>query len=249
MPDFKKILDHPQKDKIISKLAEGETPKNVSQYLKLKYSDDSESHLRLPATLLKEFSDKYFQEGGTLTYIKKIIKDEQSGKLDKTIASSLLNNKSWRDRIAEHADKEIDFKKKIQQLVVMIEARVEQVFDKIQQQPGNFKGDYVLINYFDKLLMAVEKADKIVNEKPDQTIEHIHSVQVIEQHSVAFQEAIRRVLAQLDPATSAVFMDLLQEELSKMSEKDIIPKPLTQNQKNKEMDKVEKLIEGEFEDV
>lgn len=243
MSDFSKILDHPNKDLIITKLVSGDDPKDVSQWLKLKYDGKDETHLRLPATLLQEFVDKYTDQYKFLAQVKK---DQLDGKLDKKVYDSLLNNKAWKERLAEAADGEIDIKKKIQQLVVMIEARAEQVFDRIQQNPGNFKGDYVLINYFDKLITALEKADKIVNERPDMLIQHNQSIYVIEQHSVAFQEAIKRVLIQLDPATSARFMELLNEELGKIKERDIAPKPKSIEERKEQVDKLLAVQEAEF---
>jgi hypothetical protein len=211
MSDFKKILDHPEKQKIIDKLVGGDSPKDVAQYLKIKYSDDDQKHLRVPASLLKEFADKHLDQCG---FLNKVIKADRNGKLDSKIAESLVNNETWKDRLARYADREIDLKDKILQMLHMLEIRSEQLFDKIQENPGGIKIDYVMAKYFDLLFIAIEKADKIVNERPDQLIEHTYTVQMVEEYSVAIQEAIREVLLEMGPEHSARFMELLNAKLS-----------------------------------
>lgn len=209
--NFQKLLNHIEKDKIISKLVSGETPKQVSEYLKIKYHQPEERSLNLSAAFLQEFVDRYLNQ---YNFLNKIISDEKNGKIDKAVAKSLLENKTWKDRIAQLADDEIDFKKRIVQVLTMVEARAEQIFDKIQENPRVTRDDYVLIKYFENLCQLIEKADKLVNDRPDQLIQHNVSVQMVEQHSVVFQEAIRAVLREMDPEISAKFMELLTEKLN-----------------------------------
>ena len=40
----------------------------------------------------------------------------------------------------------------------------EQIFDKIQENPGSTKLDYVMTKYFELSTMLLEKADKIINK-------------------------------------------------------------------------------------
>ena len=53
-----------------------------------------------------------------------------------------------------------------------------------------------MVKYYDLLFQAIEKADKIINDRPDQRIEHTH-IHMIEDYSVAFQEAIRELLLEM----------------------------------------------------
>ena len=153
-------------------------------------------------------------------------------------------------RMAEVTDDEIDFRKKWKQLLYMLEARMEQVFDKVQENPGSTKADYVMGNYFELWHLALDKADKMLNDRPDVKIEHSYTVQMVEQQSVAFQEAIRRVLIKLDPALSNLFIDLLNEELRGMKpDDDRVKKSLHKDKEhvNKLLDKAE-IIEGKLDD-
>ena len=241
MSKFKKLTEHVERDKIIGKLVNGEPPADVATYLKLKYHGDDEAHLRLPASALQEFVDQYL---GQYKFLNQVLEEEKTGKLDKKLAESLLNNKVWKERAAEYMDKEINLKKMIQAMIIIVQARAEQVFDKIQENPGSFKGDYVLIKYFDAIFNAIEKADKVINERPDTLIQTNISIQMVEQHSVAFQEAIRELLLELDPEISARFMDLLTSKLSKLKPEGL-PAPRSVDER---LQAVSKITE-EFEEL
>jgi len=236
--DFTKILDHPEKTQIISKLVSGENPKVVSAYLKDKYPKPDEVHLRIPATTLQEFLDTYADHHG---YVKKIIQRDADSKIDKKIAESLMDTRAWRDRIVDGVKKEISYIDKLDNVLTILETRSEQIFDMIQNDPENTRTDYVFTKYMELLMLAIEKGDKIRNDRPDIRIEHTYTVQMVEQQSVAFQNAIRRMLERLGPEYGSLFMDLLKDELSKMSVKDLPMQPVTPKEIEKERYAMEKL--------
>lgn len=214
--DFSSILSHPNKEEIISKLLTGTDPKSVSQWLKLLYPEKNQNHLRLSVKILQEFSksqyvdfyNQYTQEITTAVHTGQI------DKLDKKVADSIVNNKSLRERLAEHADKEINIKEKFLSLDLLIRDRIEQVFDKIQENPGGWKGDYVLIKWVEQYLKMVENYDKQVNNRPDQIIQHTHTVQYINQQTAAIQDAIREVLATYDPEMAIFLTEKITEKLN-----------------------------------
>lgn len=233
MSDFSKIIDHPESKEIISKLISGDSPKTVSKYLKDKYLQPDESHLRLAANLLQEFLDHY---GNQHEYVKKVIQRNNDTKLDKKIAESLLDNTPWKERIIKGIDQEINYINKLDGILTILETRAEQIFDMIQSDPENTKTDYIFTKYLELLMLAIEKADKIRNDKPDIKIEHTYTVQMVEKQSMAFQEAIRRVLDRLGSDYSSLFMDLLNEEMDKLNPKNfdnvITPKQIEVERKS-----------------
>ena len=235
MADFNQLLNHPEKQVLIAKLASGESPKDVSAYLRNKYNKPDENHLRIPSTLFKEFMDKYGDHYG---FVKQLAKKNIDDKLDKQISKSLLNTKEWAERLAEVTDEEIDFKKKWKQLILVLEARLEQVFDKVQENPGSTKSDYVMGKYVELWMQALEKADKLLNDRPDMRIEHSYTIQMVEQQAVVFQEAIRNVLARLDPGLSNLFIDMLHEEMGKMNSGSDIPAVRNIQRESKSVDKL-----------
>lgn len=212
--DFSSILSHPDHEEIISKLVTGDTPKNINQWLRLKYPNKEQKHLHISAKALQDYADKHIN---LMDQVKNdLLAEKNNEKIDKKLADSLVNNKTYKQRLAELVDQEIDIKKTIAELVLMIRERVEQVFDIIQQDPGKAKVDYVLIKWFELLLNAVEKFDKIHNNAPDQIIQHNITVQAVEQHTDLIKEAIRETLAQMDPESSLLFMEIFSRKLNSL---------------------------------
>ncbi len=218
--EFNKLLQHPECEKIVNKLGSGDTPKEISAYLKHKYSKPDENHLRLSASLLEDFQKSY---GSASDFMEKIIRDEKSGALDKDIAQSLLNNKTWKERLATVIDEKVNVEKKLIDQLHMMDQRQEQIFDKIQENPGNTKLDYMLTKYFELNMALIEKIDKIVNKSPDQRIEHTYTVQMVEQQSVALQEAIKKVIGRLEPEMASLFMEMLAQEMAKLKAPTDVP--------------------------
>ena len=154
MVDFSKLQSHPNKEEILNKLVNGTKPKDISDWLKLKYPDKEQGHLRVSASMLKEFLNSNLDLYNTLKI--DIVDTKQGLQQNKKIAESLLNNKTYRQRLNELADNEIDIKRVISEIVFLIRERIEQYFDKIQDNPESLKGDYGLIKWFEVLLNAVE---------------------------------------------------------------------------------------------
>jgi hypothetical protein len=212
--DFSKLLSHPDKDEIISKLVTGVQPSEVSDWLKLKYSDDDQKHLRLSQQLLKTFIANNLD-------LYKTLQDDivavNSGQ-EKEISESLRNNKTYKERLTELVDQELDIKKLMIETIFLIRQRVEQVFDKAQENPESLKPDPTLIKWMELLLNTTEKYNKIVNQAPDSIVQHNVSVQVIEQHTAFLQDAIRETMAEVDPQMAYVFLDKLNAKMEKIKE-------------------------------
>lgn len=223
MKDFSNIVDHPDYQEIIRKLVVGDNSKDISQWLKVKYTDKDQRHLQLSAKSIQDFVEKHVNLMDHVQSSVAIAKGADD-KLEKKIAASLMNNKTYRERVLEITNNELDIKKMIAEFLLMARDRMEQVFDNIQANPAGIgKGDYVLLKYMETLFLACEKFDKIVNQSPDQIIQHNYTVQVMEQNVAVFQEAVRKTLAQMDTEASLQFVEILTEELKRMKSTDVGP--------------------------
>lgn len=229
--DYSKLLQHPNKDEIISKLVTGVKPKEVSDWLKLKYTEKEQHHLRLSTKILKDFIDNNLDLYNTLQ--NDIVNNKNGQSPSKEISDSLKNNKTYKERLNELADNEIDIKKTMTETIFLIKQRIEQVFDKVQQNPENLKPDYALIKWFELLLSAAEKFQKIVNEAPDIVIEHKVSIEKIEQNTIFLQDAIRDTLNEMDPEMAFLFLEKFNEKLESIKEPEA--KAFSQNKKMKEV--------------
>lgn len=242
MSDFSLLLNHPDRDEIISKLVSGSSYSEIYNWLKLKYAGSDQGHLRLTKTLLKEFSespyltDYYGQFKKDLTQVK----SWKSGQVNK-LSDAILNNAPYKERLIEMADKELDWTKMLEGLIAVCFQRVEQVFDTIQQNPTSFKGDNYLLRYLAEVTSAVERLKKIDLFDADQSDSEEVTTQALEAQTAFIQEVLRKVLAQIDPDTAMLFMDAWNETAKELKP----PAPLSQDQKIKEA----KIIEAKFTDL
>jgi hypothetical protein len=229
--NFDKLLSHPDCEEIISKLVSGIQPKDISEYLKIKYQGKEEQHLRLSAASLKEFIESNLDFYATLNNDIKAVKN---GTIDtKKISTALKNNKTYQERMLEAVDEEIDIKKMFKSIYVLLNARVEQYFDKMMLNPENLKPDYGLLKYFEQMMNYCEKYDKVVMKSPDQIIQHNVTVQVMDQYVMVMQDSIRQTLAEMDADAANLFMERFNENLSKLQLPEGLQptKPQTQDQK------------------
>ena len=214
------IINHPDREEIISKLILGSSPKDISNSLKAKYKAVHEKRFVITEKVISIFQDKYLDLYQHLKEEILVYKNTGNISIDKEIDKTVKNNKTYKQRMDEMLNQEIDIKTTAKKLLIAIEARAEQVFDHIQANPNEFKQDRILIEYFNALSAALEKVNKVVNEAPDQIIQHNFNIQLLDQHVIIIQDAIKDVLSKLDYETSIYFMDLVTEKLKKLKEPD-----------------------------
>lgn len=245
MADFSLITDHPDSKDILSKLLSGSTPKEVAQWLKIKYPEKDQSHLRLTQKLLKDFNNSqytnvYDQFKSDIVQVSQQDKDN-----DKVLSASLLNNKTYRDRLQEIADKEFNILRVLDNLVVVTHDRLEQVFDRIQEKPGAFDGDRTLLNYINTMFEIAEKLEKIRLSAPETIMQQNVTMQAVEEYMAVYQEAIRETLAEIDPDTAMLFMDKLYNKLNELKP----PTPMTQEERIQEATVLHERVIGDEDDT
>lgn len=215
-----KILNHIDREEIISKLIIGISAKDIHEWLEAKYTNASERKYVLTEKIIKNFQDNYLD---LYSYIKEdILKTKQNLQLspEEQLELSVKNNKNYKEKMLELAGKEIDIKSMITNMIVAIETRAAQVFDTIQEDPRNMRTDRILIEWFDTLGNILEKYHKLVNGAPDQVIQHNVTLQVVDQHINVFYEVIKEVLSQMDVETSLYFMEVFNEKISRLKAPD-----------------------------
>ncbi len=210
-----KILEHPDKDEIISKLIIGISPTDISEWLKAKYTNPGEGKFVIGDKSIKSFHDNYLD---LYSYIKDDVLKSKQNQLnpEQELELSVRNNKTYKEKMIELAGKEVDIKTMITNMIVAIETRASQVFDAIQDDPRNMRTDRVLIEWFDLLGNILEKYHKLVNGAPDQIIQHNVTLQAVDQHVNVFYDAIRETLSQMDIETSLYFIEIFNEKISKL---------------------------------
>lgn len=227
---WQRILHHIDREEIISKLAADNTPEDIHYWLEAKYSLASESKLVISVKTLKAFKDNYLDFYKTLKedfgQVKTALANNTSiDDLDLAVKSSPV----YKDAMMTALSQEINLKETIARLCVAVETRLAQIYDIIQEEAQydprniNTKLDRVLQGYIEIFTPLLEKANKIINEAPDQVVQHNITVQHIDQHIAIFYEAIRQTLAQMDMPSSMLFMELFNEKLNALKDPTLSP--------------------------
>jgi len=216
--NFSKIINHPDLQQIITKLTSGEPARDVAEWLKERYPSDKDKQISY--NTLNEFRREQLNIHGAVLddiqhQIQRSAQDEEREELAKELTKEVKKNKTYKEKLNEVVDQQIDWRYKLLQLMNVIETRIEQIFDKTQEDPNNWKPDYVLIQWMEKLLQMIELTRK-VEGVPDQTIQYNIAVQTIEEHSALLQEALRQTLAEIDLETSLLLMEKISDNLTKL---------------------------------
>lgn len=219
---LKKILEHPDKDEIISKLVIAVPAKDIHEWLSSKYTSTSEAKFVISEKSIKAFQDNYLDIYSMIQ--EDIIKSKQAlaTNTEQDLQLSVQNNATYKNRMLELANSEIDVRKMVANLCVNIELRVGQIFDAIQENPRdiNTKIDRVLIDYAETLGNILEKYYKFTENPADQVIQHNVTLQVVDQHISVFHDVIKEVLSQMDLETSLYFMEVFNEKMAKLKAPD-----------------------------
>lgn len=212
------ILSHPDSSEILSKSLLSVSADDIYEWLKAKYSAPAEKKFVIAKKNIQEFQDNYLDLYTHMSKDLTQVKSVESGLLpEQELESSIRNNKTYRQRLKEYANQEIQIKDTIVGLVRIIEDRAEQIFDKIQENPSDVsKADYVLIQYLNTLTQNIDKLNKVINDAPDQIIQHNITIQVLDQHISIFQDIIKEILSELDIEMSLKFLDLYNEKIKKI---------------------------------
>jgi hypothetical protein len=211
MSQFTKILNHPDRDKIVSKLSSGEHPREVADWLREKYQVNKANQIAYSA--LDEFKRKYLNKQGSIKEdIQLKLKDQQQEELDKKLTNIVRRNKTYEEKLEEFVDDQIDWKKRLLGFLNVVETRFAQLFDKTQNNPDNYKPDYVMIQWMTQILKIIEDIRR-VEGAPDHVVQHNVTVQAIDEQASIFQQAIQKTIGELDLNTASLLIDKLNNNI------------------------------------
>lgn len=215
---LKKIIDHPDKDEIISKLLIGISPKDIHDWLQSKYTNVSESKFVVGEKSIKSFQDNYLDVYNIIQEDLAKSRTAIATNTESDIELSIKNLPAYKNILLQAANEELDIRKIITNLCVAIESRLAQVFDQIQEDPRNIntRVDRLLIDYTEVLGNILEKYYKFTEEPANQVVQHNVTLQVVDQHISVFHDVIKEVLSQMDLETSLYFMEVFNQKMAKL---------------------------------
>jgi len=215
---YGKILNHPDRDQITSKLASGDPVRSVAYWIKKKYPKDKKYHIAFQT--LDEFRKNHLNIKGTvLTDLKEKYKEQQLAEVEEELNIVVNKNKTYNQLKKDALKKHIDVEERMLEIFNVMEGRVEHLYNQAIQNPNNYKGDYVLIQYFGKFLDYIKEIRKSRGE-PDQIIQHNVTVQAMDHQAAIIQQAIQEAIAELDLETGSVVMEKIISKIEKLKYKE-----------------------------
>lgn len=215
-PAYKKILAHCDLDEIVSKLSIGISPQDVHEWLAAKYP--SEKQLVISEKSLKSFQDNYLDfynaVRGDINNVQNSLAPESRDEL----ALAVQNNITYKELVEKAAHTELDFRQLIVRLGMALEVRMAQIFDEIQSDPRNIntKVDRLFLEMAERMESVLDKCHKFNEPQANTVVQHNMTIQVVDQHIAVFHDVIREVLSQMDLESSLLFMEIFNEQFSKL---------------------------------
>jgi hypothetical protein len=249
-PSYRKILEHPDRDEIISKLVIGQPTNDIYDWLKSKYTNVSESKFVISEKVLKTFQGTYLDFYNDMQQDLSKTKTALANGTQDQLELAVKGNSAYKEAMIKTLDNEIDIRQMVARLAINIETRLSQVFDEIQEDPRNIntKVDRLLIDYAEVFGNLLEKCYKF-NEVPaaDQIVQHNVTLQVVDQHISVFHDVIKEVLSQMDLDSSQYFLEVFNEKMSKIKPP-VLDAPPTQEMKMAEVKLLNETINKKIND-
>lgn len=218
-PTYKKILEHPDKDEIISKLVIGVSATDINDWLKAKYTNVSEAKFVLSEKIIKSFQDNYLDFYNDMTQDLANVKTAMATSTQDQLDLAVKSNPAYKDALVKMANNELDIELIMARMITNVENRLAQIYDMIYEDPRNIntKVERLANDMVETLGGLLDKYYKWKeSQSPDQIIQHNVTLQVVDQHISVFHDVIKEVLSQMDLETSMYFMEVFNEKMSKL---------------------------------
>lgn len=213
---FEKILLHPDKNTIVRMLMKGDGVRAVAKYLKEKYPGNKKLHLTTN-TLQKFRVEKLKLEGTALEAVKEATKKKIEIKEDKKEDTQIRRLPAYKEKLKEVIDYHVDLQNELKQLLILIKARTEDLFDKAANGQITINEEANLQKYFSSWTTTIERWAKYIEKIADKTVETNVNINVIEDQMATIREAIRETLNEFEPEIAIKFIDKLNSKMSNLS--------------------------------
>lgn len=213
---FPKILTHPKKNWIVKMLKGPLGVREISNRLKEMYPDDKRKCLS-PTTLQKFRKEHLKVEGEALQYMKDVAREKKLEKDVKKEHTQVKYMPAYKEKVKEAVDLHLDIREQLAKLSLIIESRMEALFNKAQEGEATTNQERNLQGYFNTYITLIEKWAKYIDKVADQKIETNINVTVIEDQMSLLREAIRETMMEMNPNLRILFMEKLDTKMKDLS--------------------------------
>jgi len=215
----KKILNHPDKELVISKLLEGDSVKEVERWLKEKYPRTRRLHISY-MTLQKFRAEHLNIKGEVLDDIK-----NRRGEIDREASEAearmiIKASSSYQQKLEEIASSELDVTRRLLEMDSLINSRIEYYYNMLQEG-GSLREDKIFIEYINTMKALMQDWKKYIEGVADKKIEHNINISVVNEQARVLKEAVLDVLQELNPDLISVFVDRLDIKMRQLDGSDL----------------------------
>lgn len=205
---FPKIMEHPDKSRIVRWMSEGKGVRWISKTLREMYPNDKTKQLSVPT--LQDFRKKHMRlDGDALEEVKKASRQKKNEKLLKKEHTAVKNLPTYKEKLAEIVNFHIDIKTSLATMDVLVRSRLEDLFDLAQRGEISVDKEKLLQGYFDRWIVTIEKWAKYVDKVADYRVEANINVTVIQDQMAVLRQTVYELLREMDPELAIGFLDRL----------------------------------------
>jgi hypothetical protein len=211
---FKKIFAHPDVNLIVKRLSRGDGVRKVANILKEMHPKDRKLHISAPT--LQKFRVQHLKiEGEALAAIKQAVKEKAEIKEYKKEHTKVKNLPAYKEKLKEAIDLHIEIRTELQEMFVLLKARFEDLFDKLQTGDASVSDEQSLHKYFQIWITAIEKQAKYIDKVADHTVETTSvNITVIQDQMTVLREAVRETMLEEMTAESQIrFLEKLDNKM------------------------------------
>jgi hypothetical protein len=210
-----KVLRHPEKEKIISKLSSGESVKEVERWLKKKHPKST--RLQISYMTLQKFRKEYLNlEGEVLDQIKQA--RDEAGRDSKEVErrAMVASSDAYQRKLDEIVSNELDVTRKMLEMEKLISSRLEFYYN-ILNDGGTLKEEKMFLELLNSQRALMADWKKYVEGVADKTIEHNININMVNEQLTVLKSIVYDVLQDLDPLLIPVFIEKVNSRLGVMN--------------------------------
>ena len=221
-----KIFAHPDRDIIIKMIGDGKSDREVEQFLKNKYPAAHHEHLRCTSRTVYNFRQEFMSNGKLSKVAIAESNVPQWAKRNREITAELSKNSAYQEAIAKIAEEELNTKKELIQVMVLLKKRMEVYYNSLSaSDKPDEKSERILLEQMKLLLGILQQSEKASAAATADTNISVN-VSIVKDHASVIRDAIRDTLSEVDPILSIEFMErvnMKMKDLEMSEETGLIP--------------------------
>lgn len=219
---FPKIMEHPDKNRIVRWLLEGKGVRKVCKMLKEMYPDDKKMWLSTPT--IQAFRKEHLKlEGDALDDIKKTKRQHLHERELQKEHTQVKNLPTYKQKLQEIVDLHLDIKHGLVGMEKLITARLEDLFDAAQRGDITIEKEKLLQGYFDRYFIMIDKWAKYIDKVADFKVEANINVTVVQEQVAILRQTIHELLQEMDPEIAISFLDRLNNRMKNLTYRPHMP--------------------------